>query len=198
MVVRRWRCHRKVCLWVSPGRRGAARVQGFTHPFDSCRQTWLDVVQLPPFAPRGVSRGRQLSDILTDALPAPAPTGAPRLQRRRCDRPRHDRARGRPVGHHRASGIACSPIRLRPLRFRGIVHHGRAIDEMLRSDLDVPKEQRPTARKVLARLVDEHDADGLSYSTVCDHVRKRRPQIAAEAGRPLEARVCAPDVSARY
>lgn len=179
-------------------RRCAATHRVFTHPFDSCRQTWLDVVQLPPFAPRGVSRGRQLSDILTDALPAPAPTGAPRLQRRRCDRPRHDRARGRPVGHHRASGIACSPIRLRPLRFRGIVHHGRAIDEMLRSDLDVPKEQRPTARKVLARLVDEHDADGLSYSTVCDHVRKRRPQIAAEAGRPLEARVCAPDVSARY
>ncbi len=94
-----------------------------------------------------VSRGRQLSDILTDALPAPAPTGAPRLQRRRCDRPRHDRARGRPVGHHRASGIACSPIRLRPLRFRGIVHHGRAIDEMLRSDLDVPKEQRPHRAK---------------------------------------------------
>ncbi len=62
-----------------------------------------------------------------------------------------------------------------------------AIDGMLRSDLDAPKKQRHTARRVLARLVDEHDATGLSYSTVRDHVRKRRPQIAAEAGRALEA-----------
>ncbi|WP_175417572.1 IS21 family transposase [Mycobacterium avium] len=49
------------------------------------------------------------------------------------------------------------------------------------------KKQRHTARRVLARLVDEHDAAGLSYSTVRDHIRKRRPQIAAEAGRALEA-----------
>lgn len=61
-----------------------------------------------------------------------------------------------------------------------------AIDEMLRSDLDAPKKQRHTARRVLARLVDEHGAQGLSYSTVRDHVRKRRPQILGEAGRPLE------------
>lgn len=61
-----------------------------------------------------------------------------------------------------------------------------AIDEMLRSDLDAPKKQRHTARRVLARLVDEHGAQALSYSTVRDHVRKRRPQILAEAGRPLE------------
>jgi transposase len=61
-----------------------------------------------------------------------------------------------------------------------------AIDAMLRSDLDAPKKQRHTARRVLARLVDEHGAGGLSYSTVRDHVRKRRPQILAEAGKPLE------------
>lgn len=61
-----------------------------------------------------------------------------------------------------------------------------AIDEMLRGDLDAPKKQRHTARRVLARLVDEHGARALSYSTVRDYVRKRRPQILAEAGRPLE------------
>jgi transposase len=61
-----------------------------------------------------------------------------------------------------------------------------AIDAMLRGDLDAPQKQRHTARRILARLVDEHDAGELSYSTVRDHVRKRRPQIAAEAGRPLE------------
>jgi hypothetical protein len=35
-------------------------------------------------------------------------------------------------------------------------------------------------------LVDEHGAVGFSYSTVRDYVRKHRPQILAEAGRPLE------------
>jgi hypothetical protein len=35
--------------------------------------------------------------------------------------------------------------------------------------------------------VDEHGAVGLSYSTVRDHVRKGRPQIFAEAGRPRGA-----------
>lgn len=61
-----------------------------------------------------------------------------------------------------------------------------AIDAMLRLDLDAPKKQRHTALRVHARLIDEHDAANLSYSTVRDYVRKRRPQILAEAGRPLE------------
>ena len=68
-----------------------------------------------------------------------------------------------------------------------------AIDEMLRSDLDAPKKQRHTARRVLARLVDEHGAVDLSYSTVRDYVARRRPEIAAEAGKPLEAG-CVPQV----
>ncbi len=62
-----------------------------------------------------------------------------------------------------------------------------AIDEMLRNDVHAPRKQRHTARRVLARLVDEHKATELSYSTVRDHVRKRRPQIWAEAGKALEA-----------
>ena len=61
-----------------------------------------------------------------------------------------------------------------------------AIEAMLRSDLDAPKKQRHTARRILARLVDEHGAVGLSYSTVRDHVRKRRPEILAEVGKPVE------------
>jgi transposase len=62
-----------------------------------------------------------------------------------------------------------------------------AIDGMLRADLDAPRKQRHTARRVLARLVDEHGAADLSYSTVRDYVARRRPEIAAEAGRPLES-----------
>jgi transposase len=61
------------------------------------------------------------------------------------------------------------------------------IDAMLRSDLDAPKKQRHTARRVLARLVDEHGVRDLSYSTVRAYVAKRRPEIAAEAGRSLES-----------
>ena len=57
-----------------------------------------------------------------------------------------------------------------------------AIDEMLRTDLDAPRKQRHTARRVLARLVDEHGADGLSYSTVRDYVAQ------ASAGDRIAAR----------
>jgi transposase len=60
------------------------------------------------------------------------------------------------------------------------------IDGMLREDLDAPRKQRHTARRVLARLVDEHDVTCVSYSTVRGYVAKRRLEIAAEAGRPLE------------
>ena len=57
------------------------------------------------------------------------------------------------------------------------------IDAMLRQDLEAPRKQRHTARRIFARLADEHGATELSYSTVRDYVRKRRPEIDAEAGR---------------
>ena len=58
-----------------------------------------------------------------------------------------------------------------------------AIDEMLKLDLDAPRKLRHTARRVLARLAEEHGATQLSYSTVRDKVAKRRPVVDAE-GRP--------------
>jgi len=61
------------------------------------------------------------------------------------------------------------------------------IDGMLLEDLEAPRKQRHTARRVLARLVDEHDVTTVSYSTVRDYVARRRPEIAAAAGRALEA-----------
>jgi transposase len=57
------------------------------------------------------------------------------------------------------------------------------IDGMLREDLDAPRKQRHTARRVLARLVDEHGMGEITYSTVRDYVRVRRPEIWAQAGR---------------
>lgn len=56
------------------------------------------------------------------------------------------------------------------------------IDAMLREDLDAPRKQRHTAKRVFDRLVDEHEAS-VSYSTVRAYVHERRPQIDAEAGR---------------
>ena len=65
---------------------------------------------------------------------------------------------------------------------RGLEPFKGAIDAMLRSDLDGPKKQRHTARRILAWLADEQGGVGLSYSTVCDHVRRPRRKILAEAG----------------
>ena len=58
--------------------------------------------------------------------------------------------------------------------------------DAMRGDFEAPKKQRHTARRILARLVDEHGVTAISYSTVRDYVAKRRPEILAEAGRPLE------------
>jgi transposase len=73
---------------------------------------------------------------------------------------------------------AVPPPRKMPLRSSPRLEPFKsAIDEMLRADLDAPKKQRHTARRVLARLVDERGAADLSYSTVRDYVARRRPQI---------------------
>ena len=61
------------------------------------------------------------------------------------------------------------------------------IEEMLREDLEAPRKQRHTARRILARLVDEHAASELSYSTVRDYVRVRRAEVEIAAGRRVEA-----------
>ncbi len=60
------------------------------------------------------------------------------------------------------------------------------IDAMLREDLTAHRKQQHTARRVLARLVDEHAVDDVSYASVRDYVARRRPQIQAEAGRLTE------------
>jgi transposase len=81
---------------------------------------------------------------------------------------------------------AIPPPRKTPMRTSPRLEPFKAvIDDMLRADLDAPRKQRHTARRVLARLVDEHGATGLSYSAVRDYVARRRPEIAAGAGRAL-------------
>jgi len=65
------------------------------------------------------------------------------------------------------------------------------IDAMLVADLTAWRKQQHTARRVLARLVDEHAMSELSYSAVRDYVARRRPEIQAAAGR-TEDKACVP------
>jgi transposase len=58
-----------------------------------------------------------------------------------------------------------------------------AIDAMLRADLDAPRKQRHTAKRIFDRLVAEHEMEGISYATVSDYVGWRRGDIRREAGR---------------
>src|SRR5260370_39210185 len=56
------------------------------------------------------------------------------------------------------------------------------IDEMLVADLDAPRKQRHTARRVAARLAGEHGVKGGAYSTFHDFVARRLPEVAAVSG----------------
>lgn len=85
-----------------------------------------------------------------------------------------------------ALASAVPPPRKTPVRISTVLEPFKpAIDAMLRSDLVAPRKQRHTARRVLARLVDEHGAQ-VSYSTVRDYVARRRPEIWAEAGKAVD------------
>jgi hypothetical protein len=47
------------------------------------------------------------------------------------------------------------------------------IDAMLRADLQAPRKQRHTVRRILARLIDEHEMTELTYSNVRNYVARR-------------------------
>ena len=57
------------------------------------------------------------------------------------------------------------------------------IDEILRADLDAPRKQRHTVKRIFARLIDEHAMIDVSYQVVRAYVAVRRPEIRTEAGR---------------
>jgi hypothetical protein len=94
------------------------------------------------------------------------------------------RVHRRTVRQALASAMPPEPARRR-WQSRKIDPFVDAIDAMLRSDLTAPRKQRHTAVRVLDRLADEHQATGLSYSTLRAYVAERRREIWAEAGRPL-------------
>jgi hypothetical protein len=57
------------------------------------------------------------------------------------------------------------------------------IDDMLRVDLDAPRKQRHTVKRIYDRLIDEHGMHDVSYPVVRAYVADRKPQIRAKAGR---------------
>jgi hypothetical protein len=58
-----------------------------------------------------------------------------------------------------------------------------AIDDILRADLDAPRKQRHTVRRIYHRLLDEHGMADVSYQVVRTYVTDRKPKIRAESGR---------------
>jgi hypothetical protein len=57
-----------------------------------------------------------------------------------------------------------------------------AIDEILRADLDAPRKQRHTVKRIYDRLIAEHDMHDVSYAVVRTYVADRKPKIRVEAG----------------
>jgi len=77
------------------------------------------------------------------------------------------------------------PARKVPLRVAPVLDPVKPlIDAMLREDLDAPRKQRHTARRIRERLIEEHHVT-VAYPTVRDYVRDARPRIAAEAGKQV-------------
>jgi transposase len=63
-----------------------------------------------------------------------------------------------------------------------------AIDEILRTDLDAPRKQRHTVKRIFDRLIDEHTMIDVSYQVVRAYIAARKPEIRAETGHgPAEA-----------
>jgi len=57
------------------------------------------------------------------------------------------------------------------------------IDDILRADLDAPRKQRHTVKRIYDRLIAEHDMHDVSYAVVRAYVADRKPTIRVEAGR---------------
>jgi transposase len=57
------------------------------------------------------------------------------------------------------------------------------IDEILRADLDAPRKQRHTVKRIYDRLIGERGMREVSYQVVRAYVANRAPQIRAAAGR---------------
>lgn len=77
-----------------------------------------------------------------------------------------------------------APRRALPPRATRLDRFKPVIDAMLRADLDAPRKQQHTVRRIHDRLLAEHEAAGLvSYGMTRAYVATRRREIRIEAGR---------------
>jgi transposase len=74
------------------------------------------------------------------------------------------------------------PVRTSP-RIGAVQEDGR---RWLRADLEAPRKQRHTVRRIVARIEEEF-GEAIPYPTVRDFVAARRKEIAAQVGAPVEA-----------
>lgn len=81
-----------------------------------------------------------------------------------------------PVAKPRKRPVRTSP-RMEPYK--------KTVDDWLRADLEAPRKQRHTAKRIGTRLEEEFGVT-LPYTTVRDFVTARRRVIAAEEGAPVE------------
>jgi transposase len=61
------------------------------------------------------------------------------------------------------------------------------IDDILRADLDAPRKQRHTVKRIFDRLIDEHAMVDVSYQVVRSYVAARKPEIRACTARKIIA-----------
>ena len=76
-----------------------------------------------------------------------------------------------------------APRKAPPKRGSRLGPYQATIDGWLRDDLDAPRKQRHTAKRIFDRLLDEHHAIEVSYWIVREYVAIRRREIRIEAGR---------------
>ncbi|APE34685.1 hypothetical protein BOX37_12785 [Nocardia mangyaensis] len=78
-----------------------------------------------------------------------------------------------------AAGSAWSTERKRyPRRESKVDQYAAIIDAILLADLDAPRKQRHTVRRIHARLIDERSMADVSYGRLRAYVAERKPQIA--------------------
>ena len=58
------------------------------------------------------------------------------------------------------------------------------IDQILRADLDAPRKQRHTVKRIFDRLLDEHGMRDVSYQVVRSYVAGRKPKISGQSRTP--------------
>ncbi|MFD9040859.1 IS21 family transposase [Streptomyces bottropensis] len=76
-----------------------------------------------------------------------------------------------------------APRKQLPKRASRLDPYKPVIDAILRQDLDAPRKQRHTVKRIFERLLDEHNAVGISYAMVRAYVAQRGSEVRAEAGR---------------